>query len=217
MIGERSHHLFGTVEAVFIKDIMALDIQYPSKEVVVPEEPHVNKETVLALVDFHKCKYKWPASYTTIAHQLMAANFLGDDSFMEYIAATLKVPVARLESSNTFQAIKMAVRDRLKLTEMMDLKISDNSACFLCKFPFLSEKILASAPCCGWRFHRSCIQHRLVCPYCTTPWAGLPCAFCSKATMPKTGAYEGYKRRLRSRLVCCGADAHFRCRKRVLM
>ena len=94
-----------------MQQIMAFELQLLGLRIEVPNLFHISKETILALVDFHQCKYTWPASYSTLAHHLLAADSFGDDSFIEHIAHALKVPPSRLNGSHTPQVVKMAVRD----------------------------------------------------------------------------------------------------------
>ena len=71
-------------------------MQYPGKSRVV---------TVIALVDFHEGKYTLPETATVLKHQVLAADNLGDDSFLKYICLKLNVPFGRVNGSNK---VKMA-------------------------------------------------------------------------------------------------------------
>ena len=81
----------------------------------------MNSKNVMALVDFHEGRYIWPDQIPVIAHHHVTADLLGDDSFLNYVARELKVPIGKLDSSNTITAIKVVVRDRYKLRFIMDI------------------------------------------------------------------------------------------------
>ena len=166
------------------------------------------------LVDFHEFNYEWP-KFSALAHELMAADYLGDDSFIEYVAVELKIPVGRLDSSNPMQKLKMTIRDRYKLYEIMDLQTSDHTKCFMCKFMFLESELTDVVPCCGRTFHRNCLIWVTICPHCNAPWGGLPCIMCNKGTYNTKSQfiYRTYERRCSNRMSCCGADVHWSCRK----
>ena len=68
---------------------------YPSRVVEVPDVDSVNPEMVKAFVEFHEYRYVWPEKYFVLAHLLIhvAADILGDDSFLAYILSELMLPV----------------------------------------------------------------------------------------------------------------------------
>ena len=158
----------------------------------------------------------WPEKYSVLAHQLIAADTLGDDSFLAYISSELKLPVGRINSSNRTQNVKMAVRDKYKLSAIVELKQASHQQCFACKLGFLAEGELTSlVACCGRMFHRSCLMDVKVCPYCNEPWGSLPCCQCEKDTcIFKDRFLHGtFERRRSNRMSCCGADIHHKCRQ----
>ena len=66
-----------------VRAIPAIGMQYPGESRMVLEADHVNKDTVIALVDFHEGKYTLPETVTVLMHQLLTANNLADDSFFD--------------------------------------------------------------------------------------------------------------------------------------
>jgi len=110
---------FGSFSAHSLRMVKALSLQEPAITRTEPEVEHVNSDTVNALVDFHEGNYCLPGTFGTLAHQVMAADILGDDSFVQFIAATLKVPSTCLDTSHTSQEVRMVVRDRLRLRDIV--------------------------------------------------------------------------------------------------
>ena len=157
-------------------------MQYPAERVEVPRVDHVSKEIIQSLVDFHEYKYVWPERFSVIAHQVLAADNLGDDSFVEFISYELKVPVGRIDSSNTTQDVKMAIRDRLKLSDVVKLRKSKGDECYSCKSVFMERELTCVVQCCGRMFHCSCLLDIKICPFCNKAWITLPCTVCGKRT-----------------------------------
>ena len=62
----------------------------------------------IALVDFHE---GMADSASVLMHQVLAADNLGDDLFLNYICRKLDVPFGRINGSNTSYEVKMALRD----------------------------------------------------------------------------------------------------------
>ena len=111
MFGSKGNY-FGMFSAHSLRMIKALALQHPATSMSVPDVDHVNSDTVNALVDFHEGNYCFPERFGTLAHQVMAADILGDDTFVMFVAERLKVPSTRLNSSHRF---RMIIRDRMRL------------------------------------------------------------------------------------------------------
>ena len=216
----RKGDLYGEFCAASLKMIKALALQGPASGsgVVVPDVDHVYPNTFKALVDFHEGNYLFPSpeQYGILAQQVMAADILGDDSFIQFIAAHLQVPTTCLDVSHTTQEVRMTVRDRLHIRSIVPcLQVASHMMCFQCKGEFLDEENRAVVPCCGRTFHCSCLVYVHSCPYCTVAWGGLRCAECGKNTVSHQDKelYLSFERRRACRMVCCGVDVHPRCKK----
>ena len=168
-------------------------------------------------MDFHECRYVLPESFTTLAHHVVTADILGDDTFLTFVASTLKVPVGSLNSSHRNQDIKMTIRDRLKLMSIVGLKDFPSGKCFACKGEFIDRELKDLLPCCGRTFHRSCVCDVSVCPYCKEPWASNPCAICGQPLHSSSDryVYTSLEKRKNTRMQCCSADVHRRCRHKI--
>jgi hypothetical protein len=75
-------------------------MQHPEQCRVVPDVDFVRSDTIQALVDFHEGRYTLPDKFGTLAHQVLVADGLGDDSFLNHISEMLMVPVGRINSLN---------------------------------------------------------------------------------------------------------------------
>lgn len=198
--------------------VKALALQEPASARSVPEVKHMNSDTVKALVDFHEGNYCLPDHdhYGALAHHVMAADILGDDSFVQFISASLQVPPSCIDTSHTSLHVRMMVRDRLRLKSIVpSLQLAPKSQCIACKGDFLDSDRTAYVVCCGRISHCSCLDYVTSCPFCTVAWGGLRCASCGYYTTPKDGRelYRSLKRRRANRTTCCGGDVHFECRK----
>ena len=120
---------FGCFIAESLQEIEALGMQYPAERRVVSDADHVNIDTVRALVDFHEDKYTIPEKYGALAHEVLAANVLGYDSFM-YISQTLKVPVSQINSANRMCDVKMALQDKLRLKAVVP-RLEESVYCYV--------------------------------------------------------------------------------------
>ena len=89
--------------------------------------------------------------------------------------------------------------------------------CVACKGDNLDSDSIASVVCCSQIFHRSCLEYITSCPFCTVAWGGLRCASCGYYTTSKEDKelYCFFKRRRGNRMICCGADVHFECKKKL--
>ena len=166
----------------------------------------MSKETIHALVDFHEGKYTIPESYSALAHQVLAADNLGDEVFLDYICHELNVPLGRINSSNRTQDVKMALRDRMKLKSVV-AQLQTVKRCFVCQSGFMSEmEVTAVVACCGRMFHSTCIVGVYTCPFCNEPWGGLPCVVCKKPTCSPHNCepHVSFEWRRRNRMQCCG-------------
>ena len=193
-------------------------MQLPTDVVYVPDVEPVDHESIRGLVDFHEFKYLWPDSIPVLTRQLITADILGDDSFITFIAAELKVPVGRLLSSNKAQNIKQVIRDRFKLWSIgVELKVSTHDKCVLCSSGFLDRELTNFVACCGRTFHRSCLLDRKTCPYCYEPWGSLRCVKCAKSCVSprERRLYMTFSQRRENRMPCCGVDVHFTCKKAI--
>ena len=173
----RKGDLYGEFCAASLKMIKALALQGPASGsgVVVPDVDHVYPNTFKALVDFHEGNYLFPSpeQYGILAQQVMAADILGDDSFIQFIATHLQVPTTCLDVSHTTQEVRMTVRDRLRIRSIVPcLQVASHMMCFQCKGKFLDEENRAVVLCCGRTFHCSCLVYVHSCPYCTVAWGG---------------------------------------------
>ena len=123
-------------------------------------------------MDFHKGTYNWPEVFTIMAHQVLAADILGDDRFVEHVCYKLKLPTGRINSSNWTQDVKIAIRDKYKLSQMVaTLTHSKQTQCYVCKDDFMKGLDTSThvVLCCGRRFHCSSLRDLKVCPYCNEP------------------------------------------------
>ena len=118
---------FGSYRAESLRHITALGMQYPSTKTQVPEADYVNLDTINALVDFHEGNYRIPECFGTLAHHVMAADALGDDMFLQFVSWTFEIPISRINTSNKSQNIRMALRDRMRLKQIVpQLEISSH-------------------------------------------------------------------------------------------
>ena len=182
---------------------------------MVPDVDHVSKETIHALVDFHEGKYTILETYSVLAHQVLAADNLGNEVFLDYICHELNVPRGRINSSNRTQDVKMALRDRMKLKPMV-AQLQTVKRCFVCQFGFMSEmEVTAVVACCGRMFHSTCLVGVHTCPFCNEPWGGLPCIVCKKPTCSPHNhePHVSFEWRRRNRMQCCAVDIHSRCKQ----
>ena len=62
-----------------------------------------------------------PESFTALAHHVVMVDVLGDTSFLNFVADTLKVAVGSLNSSYQNQDINMTIRDRHKLVGLIEI------------------------------------------------------------------------------------------------
>ena len=60
-------------------------------------------------------EYIIPEKVEVIAHQVIAADVVGDDDLLQHISETLKVPVSRINPSNQVHYVRMAIRGKLCL------------------------------------------------------------------------------------------------------
>ena len=103
-------------------------MQHPQECRVVPDGDHVSQETVLALAEFHDT-IPSPDNYSTLARQVFAADNLGDDTFWHYICDILKLPEGRINSSNRYFDVKLALRDKMRLKKVVsELKRVNSTA-----------------------------------------------------------------------------------------
>ena len=165
---------FGLFRASSLSMIKSLDLQSPKTTRTLPDLAHINPETVNALVDFHEGVYAIPDKFGTLAHQVMAADILGDDVFLQFIGSHFRVPVTRIDMSHTSHEIRNTVRDRMKL-EVVVPSLQDSSLleCYVCKEGFLEEDAVVTVTCCRHTFHRTCILDVESCPFCTVAWGGV--------------------------------------------
>lgn len=166
----------------------------------------------MALVEFHEGRYTIPDHYVTLAHQVLAADNLGENIFLDYICNTLKVPKGRINSSNRYLDVKMALRDKMTLKNIVrDLR--ESTHCFVCKNDLGDATALSG--CCNRVFHYTCILDCMSCPYCWEPWGRLPCFVCKKPTVSKNDRelFRSYTRRQQLQMKCFGVDIHMKCRR----
>ena len=84
-------------------------------------------------MDFHKGTYVWPEEFTIMAHQVLAADMLGDNLFVKFVCSKLKLPAGRISRT---QDVRMAIRDMYKLTQIVTLTHSKQLQCLVCKDDF---------------------------------------------------------------------------------
>ena len=195
-----------------VRDITAIGMQHPDESRVVLEADHVNKDTIM---DFHEGKYTLADSASVLMHQVLAADNLGDDLLLNYICRKLDISFGRINGSNTSYEVKMALRDRMRLKQIVPT-LKTSQLCFVCKNDFIGlEEVTAYTPCCDRTFRRNCLFGVSTCPFCNEPWGGLPCAVCNKPTFAERARhiYATFRRRRTARMECCGVDVHSRCRR----
>ena len=98
-------------------------------------------------MDFHERRYVLPESFTALAHNVAMADVLGDTSFLNFVADTLKVYVGSLNNSHQNQDITMTIRDRYKLASLVGLREFSRGKCFTCKGEFMDRE-LKGMSCC---------------------------------------------------------------------
>jgi hypothetical protein len=166
---------------------------------------------------FHEGKYIFPQTFGTLAHQVMAADTLGDDTFVHFIADAVKVSPTRLDTSHTSQEIGKVVWDRMCLRNAVpSLQDTPHTTCYGCRGEFSDKDILATV-CCERAFHGRCLLGLRSCPFCTIAWGGLRCVGCGGHTV-RRGEQElhcSIVRRRLNRMSCCGADVHLQCKNRL--
>lgn len=97
---------YGLFSAATLHEIKALALQEPATSRVIPNVNYIYCDTVNALVDFHEGKYNFPDKYGVLSHQVMAADLLGDYTFIAFVAESLKAPHTRLDISHNSHAIR---------------------------------------------------------------------------------------------------------------
>ena len=125
------------------------------------------------------------------------------------------MPSCRIDTSNKTHDIRMALRDRMRLRQIVpQLETSRN--CFVCKYAVVGQESYVKSPCCDRTLHHSCVAGVSVCPYCNEAWGGLPCAVCGQPTVSSTNreVFHSHLRRKKGRLECCGLDVHPKRRAR---
>ena len=105
---------YGVFSSDSMRHIHALGMQYPARIREVPEIDHVNSATVKALLEFQEGRHILP-TYGELTHQVLCADALGDDLFIQYISRKFKITPGRINGSNKTAHIRMALRDRMKL------------------------------------------------------------------------------------------------------
>lgn len=103
--------LYGVFSATSLKFIKALELQEPAISRTVPQVDQVNSDTMTALVDFHEGNYHFPDRFGTLTHHVVAADILGDDTFIEFVAEWLKIPCTHLHGSHSSQELRKIIRD----------------------------------------------------------------------------------------------------------
>ena len=106
---------FGYYKAESVRQTKILGMQHPLKFRDVPHADHVNADAVHALVNFHEGKYRIPEKFGVFTHQVLAADAVGDEDFLQHISETLKVPVSKTNCSNRVQDVRMVLHDKLCL------------------------------------------------------------------------------------------------------
>ena len=159
---------FGQFSASSLRPIKALALQEPSTSRVVPGTYFLTFDTLNALVDFHEGNYHIPVSERSadLAHHVMSADVLGDDTFISFVADTLKVPPTRLLLSHKCQEIRKTIQDRMRTKDAyLSLRETPQGLCYLCK-----EHIHSGYSCKGvacstvhayWMFSRALIVQLL--------------------------------------------------------
>ena len=215
VLGKKGDY-YGLFSAATLHQIKALALQEPATSRVVPNVNYIYCDTVNALVDFHEGKYNFPDKYGVLAHQVMAADLLGDDTFIAFVAESLKVPHTRLDISHNSHTIRKTVRDRLRLKDTFS-SINDipQNVCYKCRREFLQQDVLVKVGCCSRQYHRRCLLGVASCPFCTVAWCGLQCAKCGGHTMQRDELepHRMLERRRSNRMACCGVDIHPHCKK----
>ena len=196
-----------------IKGIQALEIEIPTNdEVVLP--PQIKFPSLLAIINFNRKVYKLPEDFLPLVSQLITADTLGADHFVEYISQNLCVPASRLNTSNEYSAIKKLVRDRYRLSMKVTLEFPPAQICYKCKNAFKDLDIQNNVTCCGMTFHRKCLKNLKKCPYCCEPWVELECCVCGGTSTPPAAEYlhDTHKERSKNRMSCCSVEVHTVCK-----
>ena len=167
-------------------------------------------------MDFHKGWYTLPTKYGELANDIIAADILGDDTFISFIADTLKIPASRFDTSHTSQEIRKVMRDRLRLSFVVPrLEDTPSNICFVCKATVTRAGHIVTVSCCGRLFHEQRLIDVYLCLYCTTAWGGLNCVMCggggATITRGDHKPYLSFGWRSFYRFSCCGADVHPTC------
>ena len=150
--------------------------------------------------------------YEELAHQVLAADNLGDDEFIFFISNTFKIHCAKFNSSNKLHHVKMALRDRMRVKIVVPSLTAtpQGHLCFACKKGYTGRKQSVVIACCSKNFHRNCLHYLSVCPFCHEAWEGLLFIKCKRPAISKYDKEKllAYKRLLQRRMICCGVDIH---------
>ena len=217
MLGKNGSY-YGQFLATSLEGITVFALQKPCTSRLVPDMYFVNANTVKALVDFHEGNYSFPKQFGALAHEVMAADILGADTFNEFVAGVLKIPSNRLNLSHNSQELRKTIRDRLRLQRNVPvLEETRRDICYLCREGFLDEVPNLNVACCGRKFHRACLVDLYSCPFCKVAWGGLNCVKCGHYTVhqDEREPYLTYMERRNSRMACCGMDIHPQCKKSI--
>ncbi len=205
-VSGRNGACHGQFSVVALRSIKALALQEPATERFVPDLYYINSEGT----------YHFPERFGALTHQILAADALGDDGFIEFVADNLKVSSSRLNLSHSTQAIRRTVRDRMRLKEAVPALIEPPlDVCYKCKVKFTQQDAVVEVACCARAFHRTCLEGVFSCPFCTVAWGSCKCVKCRRHTMAKDERepHFKYKTRRYQRMTCCGVDVHPQCER----
>lgn len=188
--------------------IEALAMQLPGDKVEVPDAAEVTMSSLGAILHFERGDYNLPRSFVALVDQLMTADILGADMFVQHVSQLLCVHVNLLNLSNDPDSLLKITRDRYRLARKVQLKFPQQDMCYSCK-KTLDKDSDVRVKCCGWPFHEKCIRSQKNCPFCKEAWVALPCCVCQKRCDLPLPFHENYNR---SRMPCCKADVHIECK-----
>ena len=197
--------------------ITALEIQLPTDVVTIPDFENVRNSAVGALIHFNRGTYTFPESdFFRLISQVLTADALCADHFLEFVGHKLCLPTTRFNLSNTHETIHKEVRDCYRLAMKVKLRFPPPEEFYSCKDSLnLSEFRTTVVRCCKMEFHINCIK-RYKCPYCKEPWVALDCCVCGDTCTPKKQSLHlSYAALVSNRMSCCSADVHAACRPNI--
>ena len=154
---------------------------------------------LISLLDYRNGQFSLPDEFYHLLPAVSAADNIGDEQFLAYIAKTLYVHPNKLTMACD---VKKTLRDRYRLKGRVTLHPTPNDKCHACRDTFMETDKIDTTNCCGVRLHVMCMRRVTVCPHCGDGWVSLNCCVCNRVC----NSYDAV-----DRMECCDADIHIRC------